>query len=152
MLYGSLTQRTGNFEMFPFVLCLPFRPSHSTFYTRCSPRLNLPFMTAFIAPSSISLKTVVIHLTNSISILPPSQKAILPAMQSFLLPPPWPSCSQAAAARPRPPPRPSCSLPAGTTTVATTPATLTPLGSTTGKATGQAIGHQTATLTVPVMI
>ncbi len=46
------------------------------------------------------------------------------------------------------PPWPSHSLTAGTTTLATTPATLTPPGLTTGKGTGQAIGcHQTATLT-----
>ncbi len=46
------------------MLCSPFRPSHSAFHTQCSPRLNLLFATAFIAPSSISLKTVAIHLTN----------------------------------------------------------------------------------------
>jgi hypothetical protein len=136
--------------MLPLVLCFPFRPSHSVFHIRCSPWLNLPFMTAFITTSSISLKTVAIHLMSSITILPLSQKAILPATQSCLLPPPWPSCSQAATAQPRPPPWPSCCSPAGTTLAATTAATLTPLGLTTGKATGQAIGHQTATLVGPV--
>jgi hypothetical protein len=147
VLYQSLTWQMGNLEMLPWVLCLPFRPSHSVFHTRCSPWLNLPFMTAFIAPSSISPKTVAIHLTSPISILPPSQKAILPATRSHLLPPPWLSCSQAAAARPHPPPWPSCSSSAGTTLAATTVVTLTPLGLTTVKATGQAIGHRTATLT-----
>jgi hypothetical protein len=78
--YGFSTPRMGNFKMFPLVLCLPFRPSHSACHTRCSPWLNLPFTTAYIATSSISLKTVAIHLTSSISISPPSQKAILPAM------------------------------------------------------------------------
>jgi hypothetical protein len=78
--------------------------------------------------------------------LAPSQKAILPAMQSCVLPPLWLSCSQAAEAWPHPPPRPSCSFPAGTTSAATTPATPTPLGLTTGKATDQAIGcYQKAT-------
>ncbi len=150
MLYGSSTWQTENFETFLSVLCLPFRPSHSVFHTRCSPWLNLPFTAAFIAPSSISLKTVAIHLTSSIAILPPSQKAILPATQSCLLPPLWPSCSQAAKVWSCPPPRPSCSFPDGTTYAATTPATLTPPGSTTGKAASQAIGrHQAATSTGP---
>jgi hypothetical protein len=53
VLYGSSTWWMGNFETFPLVLCLPFKPSHSAFHTRCSPWLNLPFMTAFIAPLSI---------------------------------------------------------------------------------------------------
>jgi hypothetical protein len=145
--YGSSTQWTGNFEMFPSGLCSPFRPSHSMCHTRFSPWFNLPFTTAFIAPRLISLKTVAIHPTCSI--LPPPQKASLLATQSCLLPPPWPSCSQAAAARPRPPLQPSRILPAGTTPVATTVATLTPPGSTIGEATGQAIGHQTAALAGP---
>ncbi len=150
MSYGSLTWWTGNFKTFPSVLYLPFRPSHSVFHTRGSPWLNLPFTTAFIAPSSISLKTVAIHPMSSITISPPSQKAILPVTQSHLLPPLWPRCSQAAKAWPCPPLRPSCSFSTNTTSVATTPATLTPSGSTTGKATGQTIGHhQTATLTGP---
>jgi hypothetical protein len=101
-----------------------------------------------LTPETISLKTAAIYPTSSI--LPPQKKVIPPVTRSCLLPHLWPSCSQATATRPRPPPQPSHSLPAGTTTVATTPATLTPPGSTTGKATGQAIGcHQTATLTGP---
>ncbi len=148
--YGSSTWRTGNSKTFPLVLlCLPFQPSLFAFQTLRSPWLNLHFKTELIATRSISLKTVAIHLMSSISISPLSQKAILPATQSFLLPPPWPSRSQAAAAQPHPPPWLSCCSPAGTTLAATTAATLTPLGLTTGKATGQAIGHRTAKLAGP---
>jgi hypothetical protein len=130
---------------------LPFRPSHSVCPTRCSPWLKLPFTTVFIANSSISLKTVAINLMSSIPILPLSQKAILPAMRSHLLPPPWPSRSQAAATEPCPPPWPSCCYPAGTTLAATTAAVLTPPGLTTGEATGQAISHWTAISVGPAM-
>jgi hypothetical protein len=137
--------------MFALVLCLPFRPSHFACHTQFSPWLNLPFTTAFIAPSSISLETVAIHFTCSIYVSPPSQKAILPAMQSNLLPPPRPSCSQATAAQPHPPLWLSHCSPAGITLEATAAATLTPLGLTTGEATGQAIGHQTATLAGPAI-
>ncbi len=132
------------------MLCSPFRPSHSVFHTRCSPWLNLFFTTAFIVTSSISLKTVAIRLTSFISISPQSQKAILTATQSLLLPHPWPIRSQATAGQPCPPPLPSCCSPAGTTLTATTAATLTPPGLTTGKATGQANSHWTLTLAGPV--
>ncbi len=129
------------------LLALPI--SQFTFHTQGSPWLNLPFTTAFNTTSLISLKTVAIHLTSSISILPLSQTAILPVTQSCLLAPTWPSCSQAAAAQPCPPLWPSCCSPTGTTLAATTAATLTPPGSTTSKASGQVIGFQTATLAGP---
>ncbi len=146
--YGSSTWQTGNSETFLLGLCSSFRPSHSVCCTRLSHWCKLLLTTAFIAPRSITLKTSVIHPMSSI--LSPPQKASPPAMQSCLLPPPWPSCSQATAAWPCPPPQLSCSLPAGTTTIAIIPATLTPPGLTTGKVTGQAIGcHQTATSTGP---
>jgi hypothetical protein len=148
--YRSSTWRTRISETFPSELCSPFLPPHSVCCTQFSYWFNLLLMTVFIAFRSISLKTVAIHPTSSI--LPPSQKAIPPATRSCLLPPSWLSRSQATAAWPHPPLQPSCSLPAGTTTVATTPATLTPPGSKTGKATGQAIDrHQTATSTGPAM-
>ncbi len=138
--YGSLNWQTGNSEMFPWGLCLPFQPSHSVCCTRLSPWFNLPVTTAYIVPKSITLKTAAIHPMSSILSLP--QKTSPPVTQSCLLPPPWLSRSQAAAAKPRPPPLTSRGIPAGTTPGAMTPATFTPLGLTTGKATGQAIGHQ----------
>jgi hypothetical protein len=139
----------GNSKTLPSGLCSSFQPSHSVCHTRFLHWFKLMLTTAFIAPSSIILKTAVIHPMSSI--FSPPQKASPPARQSHLLPFPWPSRSQAAAAQPRPP-LPSCSLPAGTTTIATTSATLTPLGWTTCKATGQAIGHhQTATLMGPAI-
>jgi hypothetical protein len=137
--YGSSTWRTGNSETFPVGLCSPFQPSHSVCSSRLSPRLNLPFTTAYIAPLLITLKTAAIHPTSSI--LPPQQKASPPATRSHLLLPPWLSCSQATAACPRPPPWPRCFSPAGTTPAATAAATLTFLGLTTGKATGQVISY-----------
>ncbi len=147
MSYKSSTWRTGNSKTLPLGLCSSFWPSHSVFYTRFLHWSKLLLMTAFIASSSIILKTAVIHPTSSI--LSPPQKASPPATRSCLLPPLWPSHSQAAAAWPCSP-LPSRSFPAGASTVATTPATLTPLGSTTGVATCQAIGcHQTATSTDP---
>ncbi len=128
--------------------CLPCRSSHSLCHTQSSPWFNLLTTNACIAPRSI-FQSQAIHSMNFIS--PPQQKAIPPATRSHLPPPPWPSCSQVATACSCPPPQPSCSLPAGTTTVATTQATLIPLGSTTGKVTGQAIGcGPTATSTDPV--
>jgi hypothetical protein len=138
----------GEPETFLLGLCLPFQPSHSVCHTRISPWFNLPFTTAFIAPRSITLKTAAIHPTSSIS--SPPQKASPPVMQSCLLPPPWHSCSQAAAAWPCPLPQTSCRIPAGATPVGTTPATPTTLGLTTGKATGQVMGHQAASLTSQV--
>ncbi len=136
----------GNSEMFPSGLCLPFLPSHSVCHTRLSHWFN--FTTVYVAPFLITLKTAAIHPTSSIS--SPPQKASPPAMQSCLLPPPWPSCSQAAAAWPYPPPGPSRNSSAGTTLAATIEVTLTTLGSTTGKAIGQVIGYWAATSTGPV--
>ncbi len=143
MSYESLTWRMGKSKTFPSWLCVPFLPSHSVCCTRLSHWFN--FTTVYIAPLSIILKTATIHPTSSILSLP--QKASLPAMQSCLIPPPWPSHSQAAAAWL--PPWPSFSTPTGTTLAATIVVTLTPPGLTTGKAIGQAIGR-TATSTGPV--
>jgi hypothetical protein len=139
VLYESLTWRTGNCEMFPSGLCLPFLPAHSMCCTRLSNWFN--FMTVYIAPLLITPKTVAIHPTSSISSLP--QKASPPVMQSCLLPHLWPSFSQATAAWP-PPWLSHSSLPS-TTHAATIVVTLSPSGSTTGKVTGQGIG-QTPTL------
>jgi hypothetical protein len=94
--YESLTRRTRNSETFPSGLCLPFLPSHSVCRTYLSHWFN--FTTVYIAPVLITLKTAAIHPTRSIS--SPQQKVSPPATQSCLLPPPWLSCSQAAAARP----------------------------------------------------
>ncbi len=137
----------GNSKMLPLGLCSSFWPSHSMCCTWFLHWFKLLLTTAFIAPSSIILKTVVIHPMRSI--LSPPQKASPPATRSCLLPPPWPSRIQDTTARPCPP-LPSSSSPAGTTLAVTTPVTLTPPGLTTGKATGQAIGcHQIATLVGP---
>jgi hypothetical protein len=119
VLYKSLTWRTGNSEMFPSGLCLPFLPAHSTCRTRLSHWFN--FRTTYVAPLLITPKTVAIHPTSSTSSLP--QKASPPVMQSCLLPPPWPSCSS----------------PPTTTHAATIVVTLTPLGLTTGKVISQVI-------------
>jgi hypothetical protein len=145
--YGSLTWRTGNSKTLPLGLCSSFWPYHAVCRTRFLHWFKLLLMTALIAPSLLILKTLVIHPMSSI--LSPPQKASPSVMQRRLLPPPWRSCSQATAAQPPPPPWPSCSSQAGTTLAVTTPATLIPLGLTTGKATGQVIGHRTATLTGP---
>jgi hypothetical protein len=126
--------------MFTSGLCLPFLPSHSVCCTRLSHWLN--FTTVYVAPLLITLKRVAIHPTSST--LSPPQKASPPVTRSCLLPPPWPSCSQAAAARP--PLWPSHSSPPSTMVAVTIVVTLTPLGLIIGKATGQAIGR-TATLT-----
>ncbi len=142
VLYESSTWRMGNSETFPSGLCLPFLPSHSVHCTRLSHWFN--FTTVYVASLLITLKTVAIHPMSSILSQP--QKASPPAMGSCLLPPPWLSCSQAAAAWP--PPWPSPSSPPGTTLAATIEVTLTPPGLTTGKAIGQAIGW-TATSTGP---
>jgi hypothetical protein len=131
--------------MFPLALCSPFWPSHSMCHTWFSHWFNLLPTTAFIAPSSIFLKTAAIHPTSAIS--SPPQKASPPALQSCLPPPQWLSCSQTTTAWPCPPPQPSHSSPVGTTLAVTTPETFTPPGLTTGKVTGQAIGHWTATFT-----
>ncbi len=141
--FESSTWRMGNSKTFLSGLYLPFLPSHSMFCTQLSSWFN--FTTVYIAPLFITLKTAAIHPTSSI--LSPPQKASPLVMQSCLLPPPWLSCSQAAAAWP--PPWPSCSSQPSTTFTATIVVTLTPLGLTTSKATGQAIGW-TATSVGPV--
>ncbi len=92
--YKSSTWQTENSETFPSGLCLPFLPSHYTCHTHLSHWLN--FTTVYIAPLLFTLKTGAIHPTSSILSLP--QKASSPATRSCLLPPPWPSCSQAATA------------------------------------------------------
>ncbi len=143
MSYKSSTWWMGNSETFPSGLCLPFLTSHFVCHTQLSHWFN--FTTVYIAPLLITLKTVAIYPTSSFS--SPLQKASPPAMQSCLLPPPWPSHSQATAAWQ--PPWPSRSSLPGTTLAATIVVTLTPPGSTTSKAIGQAIGW-TATLTGPV--
>jgi hypothetical protein len=144
VLYGYLTQRTGNCEKLLLGPCSPCQSFHSVCCIRFSHHLNL-LTSAFIAPRS-TIQGIISHPTNFIS--PPQQKAIPPAMQSCPPPPPWPSCSQVAAAHLHPPPQPSRRLPASTTTTATTQATLTPPGLTTGKATSQAIGHDLIAISV----
>ena len=124
VLYESLTWRTGNSETFPSGLYLPFLPSLSMCHTRLMHWLNLNFTTVFGAPLLITLKTAAIHPTSSI--LSPPKKASPPATRSCLLPPPWPSCSQATAAQP--PLWPSCSSPPSTMAAATIVVTLTPPG------------------------
>jgi hypothetical protein len=126
----------------------PCRASHSVCCIRYSPGLNL-LTSAFIAPR-LTIHRIISHPISLTS--PSQQKAIPPATRSCLPPPPWPNCSQVTAACLHPPPLPSHRLPAGTTTITMTQATLTPLGLTTGKATGQAIGHgPTAILADPAM-
>jgi hypothetical protein len=138
--YESSTWRTGNSKTFPSGPCLPFLPSHSVCRTLLAHWLN--FTTEYVAPLLITLKTAAIHPTSSI--LSPPQKASPPVTRICLLPPPWPSRSQAAAAQP--PPWLSCSSPSGTMVAVTIVVTLTPPGLIIGKATDQAIGW-TATLT-----
>jgi hypothetical protein len=130
-----LTWRMASCKTLLLGPCSPCRSFHSVCHIRSSSCLNL-LMRASKAPRS-TIQETISHPTNFI--LPPQQKTIPPATQSCLPPPLWPSHSQVAAACLPPPLWPSCRLPAGTTTIAITQATLTPPGSTTGKATGQAI-------------
>ncbi len=92
--YQSSTWQTGNLETFPSGLCLPFLPSHSVCCTHLIRWLN--FTTVFVAPLLITLKTAAVHPLGFISSL--RRKASPPVTRSRLLPCPWPSRSQAAAA------------------------------------------------------
>ena len=125
------------------LLVLPFRVLYLVFIL-----VQLTHHNCIYCPQINFQRKAAIHPTNFM--FPLQQEAISPVTRSCLLPPPRRSHSQAIVAWPRPPLRPSYSLPAGTTTIATTQATLTPPGSTTGIATGQVIGHHhTSTSTDP---
>jgi hypothetical protein len=123
---------TGNCMTSLLGPCSSCRSSHFMCLTQLT--LNLNLLTSAITALRSTIQGIIIPSMSFI--LHMQQKAIPPATQSCLPPPPWPSRSQVAAACLRPPPQPSCRLPALTTTAVMTQATLTPPGLTTGKVTG----------------